>query len=104
MTNDYDNDERLISSTDAAGTVTTNQYDSLGNLTYTQMGYYSNGNFIALSSMGNNYDANGSRIATTNALNIETRLGYDAQNRVTVVTNAYGTPDQTVSQTIYDPA
>ena len=105
VTNSYDaTTGLLVSSTDAVGAVTTNQYDSLGNLTYTQTGYYSNNTFVAMISTGYGYDADGNRVAMTNGLNVVTTYGYDAQKRIVAVTNAYGTSDQTVSQTIYDLA
>jgi RHS repeat-associated protein len=104
-TNLYDTNSLLVSATDAAGAVITNQYDSLGNLIVTRTGYYSNSTFVALTSTGYAYDLDGNRVAMTNALGIVTCYGFDGQNRIVATTNnAYSTTDQTVTRTIYDAA
>src|SRR5439155_4438748 len=98
----YSASHMLASSTDARGTVTTNFYDLLGNLTNSQVGYYSNSTFIVLTSTTHGYDVNGNRTVETNALGVQTRYRYDAQNRVVAVTNAYGTADQATNATLFD--
>jgi RHS repeat-associated protein len=103
-TNVYGANGLLVSATDAAGAVTTNQYDSVGNMTFSRAGYCSNNTFVALTSTGYGYDNDGNCVAVTNALGVVTRYLIDSQSRVIAATNAWGTADQTVMLTTYDAA
>jgi RHS repeat-associated protein len=89
---DYDASGLLLSSTDALGRTTANEYDDKGNLTKQT---YADGTSVAYE-----YDEIGNRIATTDELGRTTRFIYDARNRLIQMIFADGSS----SRTRYDGA
>ena len=74
----YDNNNQLVSETDASGAVTTYSYDGEGNITRID---FADGTFVE-----NVYDPAGNLIKATDAEGGVTEYAYDALNRVTVKT------------------
>jgi RHS repeat-associated protein len=96
----YDTAGRQVSMTDALGNVTTNVYDGSGNLTYTAV--LQSGDSV-LTSTSFQYDANGNQTATLTSnmvAGVLTQVGtinvYDAQNRVIHTIDALGNTNSVV--------
>lgn len=88
----------LGASLDAAGNRTDYGYDALQRRVQTRFPEVDG----QRSSVYAGYDSLGRHISDTNELGIVTAYGYDLMGSLTSVTNALGTPDQTVTRYEYD--
>ena len=128
----YDSRNRLVSSVDASGGVTTNEYDAVtGDLLRTVSGWYSGANWVPVATNRFLYDALGRQVSVTNAwgtsiaqitlstydaagrvanlvqyagstASLTTRTQYDSRGRATNVVRAFGTTNAVTTQTAYD--
>jgi YD repeat-containing protein len=115
----YDPAGRRIASTNAWGTVlqlvTTNSYDGVGNqistadalnrtttYAYDALNRRTNTTFADITTLKTRYDGAGRRVAETDQDGVVTLFGYDGLSRLTVVTNAFGKPEEMSTRYDYD--
>ncbi len=101
----YDSRNRLVSSVDASGGVTTNEYDAVtGDLLRTVSGWYSGGTWVPVATNRFLYDASGRQYASIDPRGTTNAIAFDTLGRAVVTTNAFGQAEQSVSRTVYDAA